>query len=106
MDYTIEGKRGTAVIWTTQGSGPDNLKPIVLQHLPIKAIEALTRIYMVVVDTGYTPRRWRESNVMFLAKPGKTDMADPRSFRTISLMSFVYKGLEKVVSMHLDETTW
>jgi hypothetical protein len=61
---------------------------------------------MAVVDTGYTPRKWKESNVIFLAKPGKTDMADPRSFRPISLMSFVYKGLEKVVSMQLDETTW
>jgi hypothetical protein len=63
-----------------KATGPDSLKPIVLQHLPEAAIEALTRIYMAVVDTGYTPRKWRESNVIFLAKPGKTDMADPRSF--------------------------
>jgi hypothetical protein len=81
--------------------GPDKLKPIVLQHLPKLAVEALSSIFMAVIALAYTPIRWRNSDVVFIDKPGKKDLENPRSFRPISLMSFVYKTLEKLVAMDL-----
>jgi hypothetical protein len=48
----------------------------------------------------------RTSDVIFIDKPGKTDLENPRSFRPISLMSFVYKTLEKVVAMDLEENVF
>jgi hypothetical protein len=81
--------------------GPDKLKPIVLQHLPKLAVEALNSIFMAVIALAFTPIRWRNSDVVFIDKPGKKDMENPRSFRPISLMSFVYKTLEKLVAMDL-----
>jgi hypothetical protein len=55
----------------------------------------------------YVPARWRTSDVIFIDKPGKTDLENPRSFRPISLMSFVYKkNLEKVVAMDLEENAF
>jgi hypothetical protein len=87
--------------------GPDKLKPVVLQHLPREAVEALSNIFTAVIQLGYVPARWRRSDVIFIDKQGKTDVENPRSFRPISLMSFVYKKkLEKVVAMDLEKTAF
>jgi hypothetical protein len=81
---------------------PDKLKPVVLQHLPREAVEALSNIFTAVIQLRYVPARWRTSDVIFIDKPGKPDSENPRSFRLISLMSLVYKkNLEKVVAMDL-----
>jgi hypothetical protein len=86
--------------------GPDKLKPMVLQHLPREAVEALSNIFTAVMELGYVPTRWRTSDVIFINKLGKTDFKNPRSFRLISLMSFVYKTLEKVVAMDLEQNAF
>jgi hypothetical protein len=83
--------------------GPDKLRPVVLQHLPREAVEALNNIFTALIELGYVPARWRSSDVIFIYKPGKTDFEKPRSFRPISLMSFVYKTLEKVIAMDRGE---
>jgi hypothetical protein len=82
------------------------LKPIVLQHLPKLAVEAVSSIFMAVIALAYTSIRWRNSKVVFIVKPGKKDQENPRSFRPISLMSFVYKTLEKLVAMDLVENAF
>jgi hypothetical protein len=86
--------------------GPNKLKPVVLQHLPREAVEALSNIFTAAIQLGYVPARWRISDVIFIDKPGKTDLENPLSFRPIFLMSFVYKTLEKVVAMDLEENTF
>jgi hypothetical protein len=86
--------------------GPDKLKPVVLQHLPWEAVEALSKIFTAVIQLGNVPARWRTSDVIFIDKPGKTDLENPHSFRQISQMSFVYKTLEKVVAMDLEENAF
>jgi hypothetical protein len=35
--------------------GPDKLKPVVLQHLPREAVEAMSNIFTAVVHLGYVP---------------------------------------------------
>jgi hypothetical protein len=37
--------------------GPDKLKPVVLQHLPREAVEALSNIFTAVIELGYVPAR-------------------------------------------------
>jgi hypothetical protein len=86
--------------------GPDKLKPVVLQHLSWEAVEALSKIFTAVIQLGNVPARWRTSDVIFIDKPGKTDLENPHSFRQISQMSFVYKTLEKVVAMDLEENAF
>jgi hypothetical protein len=71
--------------------GPDKLMTVVLQHLSWEAVDALSNIFTAVIELGYVPTRWRTSDVIFIDKPGKTDFEKPRSFRPISLMSFVYE---------------
>jgi hypothetical protein len=57
------------------------------QHLPREAVEALSNIFTAVIQLGYVPARWRTSDIIFIDKPGKTDLENPRSYRPISLMS-------------------
>jgi hypothetical protein len=61
---------------------------------------------MAVIALAYTPVRCRNSDVVFIDKPGKKDLDNPRSFRPISPTSFVYKTLEKLVAMNLDENAF
>lgn len=83
--------------------GIDNIKPIVLKHLPQKAINRLVEIYRACVSLKYTPKCWRTSKVVFMFKPGKTDKSHPRSYRPLSLTSFFFKNLEKTVKFHLED---
>jgi hypothetical protein len=81
--------------------GLDGFRPIVLSHLPDKAISALIGIYNAVIQLKYTPRLWRNNNIVFLPKPGKSDYTNRRSFRPISLMPFFFKVLERLTQWHM-----
>ena len=50
----------------------------------------------------YTPQLWRESKGIFLAKPGKTDYNQAKSFRTITLSSVLLKLQEKAILWHMQ----
>jgi hypothetical protein len=69
-------------------------------------VEALSSIFTTVIELGYVPSRGKTWDVIFIHKPGKTDFEKTRSFRPISLMSFVYKTLEKVVAMELEQNAF
>ena len=83
--------------------GTDNIPPIVLQNLGENAIERITKIYKACISLGSLPERWLEVKVVFLPKPGKDDYAVPRSYRPISLMQFVMKGLERITLWDIEE---
>jgi hypothetical protein len=44
------------------------------------------------------------SKVIFIPKAGKDDYAQPRAWRPISLMSFVFKTLKRLLLWQLEET--
>jgi hypothetical protein len=79
------------------GPGPDGIKPLVLQHLPEKALDKLVKIFNARMSLGYTPAIWRRSKVVFIPKSGKKDYRDPQSFQTISLTCFLFKTLERLL---------
>ena len=84
--------------------GTDGLKPVILQHLPDKALDKLGRIFNASISLGYTPAQWRNSEVIFIPKPGKRDYCDPRAFRPISLTCFLFKTLERLVMWRIEES--
>ena len=51
---------------------------------------------------GYTPRMWRTGKISFLTKPGKKILSDPRAYRPITLASFFFKTLERMVQWELE----
>lgn len=85
--------------------GPDGIYPVLLQE-GFEVLEDYIRvIYRACIATGYMPVKWRIAKVVFLPKPGKSEYDNPKSFRTISLTSFLLKGLEKLVDVRLKETS-
>jgi hypothetical protein len=73
--------------------GPDGYRPIVLCNLPLKARYLLLDVYNAIIELKYTPKLWRNTEVIFLPKPDKDDYSEKRSFRPISLMPFLFKTL-------------
>lgn len=88
-----------------KSGGLDGLKPIVLQHLPKSIKLRFISIFNACIGLSYTPIEWRKSNVVFAKKHGKSS-DDPRGYRPISLTSFLFKTLERLVQWHADETNF
>jgi hypothetical protein len=99
----------TAVEWAInefepyKSPGPDDIYPIQLQKLLPYIKTHLTYIMRAVLAHGYIPISWRQSRVVFLAKPGKPTYDTAKSFRPISLSSFLLKTLERIIDRHLRD---
>ena len=87
-----------------KASGVDGIFPALLQRGMKVLLDPLTRIYRACVTNGYVPLCWRTAKVVFLPKPGKVTYKDAKSFRPISLTSFLLKGLERLVDRHIRDT--
>lgn len=82
--------------------GPDKIYPIMLQSVLHIIIKDLKEMFMFSLSTGYIPPIWLDINVVFIPKPGKNKYDNAKSFRPISLMSFVIKTIEGLVCIHLQ----
>ena len=51
---------------------------------------------------AFTPTAWKESNIIWIPKPGKTDYKIPKSWRPISLSNYLVKILEKLITWQTD----
>jgi ribonuclease HI len=87
-----------------KAAGPDEYKPILLQNLPNTVISKLSTLYTACITLGYTPSKWRTSRTIYIHKPGKTNYQETRSFRPISLTSFLFKTLEKLMLWEAEQT--
>ena len=65
-------------------------------------LEIVCFIYKACLKLHYTPRAWKESTVVFIPKQGKTSYQEAKSFRPISLSSYLLKGLEKLLVEQMD----
>ena len=86
-----------------KSAGLDGIFPALLQWQLNQATNQLLPIYRACIAFKYIPRVWREAKVVFLPKPGKEDYTDAKSFRPISLTSFLLKTLERLVDRHLRD---
>ena len=87
-----------------KAAGLDEIKPIVLKNLPASTLKRITLIYQASLSLGHMPSDWLISKTIFIPKPGKENYKLAKSFRPISLSSFLLKGLERVVGWYLEET--
>ena len=83
--------------------GKDGIYPILLQ----RGLEILTphlaRIYRTSITSGRPPKQWLITKAVFIPKPGKDDYTKAKSYRPISLTSFLLKGLEKLIYWHIQD---
>ena len=88
-----------------KAAGPDGFKPCVLQNFGMNAKIRLQRLMAAIIELGYTPLAWRKAMVVFIPKPGKPNYETVKSFRPISLSSFLLKTLERLVLWEMERTT-
>ena len=63
--------------------GPDDIKPIIFEHLPANVLNHLVFIYRAVIMLRYTPLIWKGTKVIFIPKPCKPSYNIPKAFRPI-----------------------
>ena len=86
-----------------KAAGPDGLQPIVLKNLTKGYIEHLTTIFQYALAHGLVPKPWRKMQVIFIPKVGKSQYADPKAYRPITLSNFILKTLERCVQWFITD---
>ena len=81
--------------------GTDGIFPVLLQRGGHLLVPHLLKLYKASFLFGYLPLSWREAKVVFIPKPGKPTYAKAKSWRPISLTSFMLKVAEKLVDRFL-----
>lgn len=83
--------------------GMDGVYPALLQWGLDVILIHLVRIFRACIAFRYIPEQWREVRVVFIPKPGKTDYSTAKSYRPISLTSFLLKTLERLCDREIRE---
>ncbi|KAL1448474.1 hypothetical protein WDU94_005530 [Cyamophila willieti] len=81
--------------------GGDGIFPALMQRCTEAIVPILTRIFINSFIFGYIPTSWRKVNVVFIQKAGKRPSDLPKSWRPISLSSFLLKSMEKVLDLYI-----
>ena len=85
--------------------GPDQIFPIMLQKSIDIIGDQLEHILTACLVHGYMPETWRTSKVIFIPKPGKETYDKAKSYRPISLTSFLLKTMERIIDRYLRDNT-
>ena len=96
-------KAATASFQPMKAAGPDDLKPIVLQHIGDEALAKITNFFKRSLMSSFIPKRWRQMKVVFIPKLGKDDYSVPKAYRPITLSNFLLKVMERVINWFLSE---
>ncbi|XP_041987895.1 uncharacterized protein LOC121739476 [Aricia agestis] len=84
--------------------GEDNIFPALLQQGKDIILPVLLKIFRASFAWGYIPLAWTKIKVSYIPKSGDREKALPKSYRPISLTSFMLKTMEKVVNLHIRDT--
>nr|CAH7756691.1 unnamed protein product [Callosobruchus chinensis] len=111
MDYQVAEEVVTdgAITWAVsefspyKAAGLDGIFPALLQRGLDVILPWVRVIFRASLTLGHVPSTWTEARVVFIPKPGKKDYTAAKSFRPISLTSFLMKTLERMVNRYLEE---
>ena len=78
-----------------KATGPDNIPACFLQSAASELAGMLTFIFQQSLDSGDTPKDWREANVVPIFKKG--DRSKPANYRPVSLTAICCKQLEHII---------
>lgn len=81
--------------------GPDGIYPVLLQKGLVLLVPHLVELYRASLLFGYHPKGWRLARVVFIPKLNKASYDLAKSWRPISLTSFLLKVGEKLVDRYL-----
>jgi hypothetical protein len=75
----------------------DGIFPALLQEGRRILVPYLVKIFRACLVTGYIPAIWHQVKFIFIPKSGKNPYSGPRDFRLISLTSFLFKTIDRLV---------
>ena len=81
--------------------GEDQITTAVIKSLWAHLREPIKAIYEASIRLGYYPKPFRRAKVIVLAKLGRRDLTKLGSYRPISLLSCLGKGLERLLARRL-----
>ena len=82
--------------------GHDGIYPVLMQKGLLFITPYLRQIYKKSLIESRPANQWLATKVVFIPKPGKKDYVHAKSYRPISLNSFVMKGLERLILWHIE----
>ena len=85
----------------SKAAGPDGFQPILIQNAWGTIKTAAQKIFKCSHRLQYIPKSWQEATGIFIAKPGKADYTNPKSYRTITLTQTLLKIQEKAILWHM-----
>ena len=81
--------------------GGDQIFPALLQNSLDHILDPLVGLLRASLTWGYIPNSWRRVNVVFIPKQGNRPLDQPKSYRPISLTSFLLKTAERLLDLHI-----
>ncbi len=95
-------KAAAASFQPMKASGPDDLKPVALQHIGDEALAKIMNFVKRSMMSSFIPKRWRQMKVVFIPKLGKDNYSVPKAYRPIT-SNFLLKLMERVINWFLSE---
>lgn len=86
-----------------KSAGEDDIIPLMLQKSLHLTLNVLYELFIASISLIYIPKIWRGVRVVFIPKLGQLVYTLAKSFRPISLTSFLLKTLEKLVNRYLRD---
>ena len=86
-----------------KSAGLDGILPVMLQEGLDLLLPSLRMVLIRSHAWNFIPTAWRKVNVIYIPKIGRNS-GSPKSFRPISLSSFVLKAAERIVDRHIRES--
>ncbi|RVE51293.1 hypothetical protein evm_004097 [Chilo suppressalis] len=86
-----------------KAAGPGGIFPALLQWAGDDLIRILVALLRACLAYRYTPKLWRDVRVTFIPKPSKSDYSEPKSYRSISISSFLLKSLKRLCDRKLRD---
>ncbi len=94
-------KAATASFQPMKAAGPDDLKPVVLQHIEDVALAKIANFFKLSMMSSFIPKRWHQIKVVFIPKMEKDDYSVPKAYRPITLSNFLLRVMERVINWFL-----
>ena len=101
-DFNMSEMRNVLKEMKNSSPGKDDIYLIMIKNMPNKALVYLLNLYNDIWKTSSFPHQWYEVIQIPILKPGK-DPTQVTSYRPISLLSTLFKVMEKMIKNRL---TW
>jgi len=68
-------------------------------------VDEITKLFRDCMKDATFPQEWKDPNFVVIPKPGKAGMANPKSYRPVSLLPTLAKALETLIIQDLVRET-